>query len=73
MYVFFFKKKPFYNLLRWLKGGHLDVVKFLLEKGADVNFANKEAVTPLWVASQVCFIPLFFASFLCFLIFFEPN
>ena len=38
----------------WLQKGHLDVVKFLIENGAYVHHA-KNNVTPLWIASHVCF------------------
>ena len=32
--------------------GHLSVVKYLLEKGGELNKGNKSGVTPLWVASM---------------------
>ena len=38
----------------------MNVVQFLLEKGAEVDRADNEGRTPLWAASQVCF---FFSSF----------
>ena len=38
-----------------MQQGHLEVVEFLFEKGAIVDQANVEGVTPIWVASQVCF------------------
>ena len=38
------------------QNGHLDIVRFLIEKGAKVDQANNEAVTPLWIASQVRFL-----------------
>ena len=43
------------------QNGHLAVVRFLLEKGAEVDRADNEDRTPLWAASQVCF---FSSSFL---------
>ena len=33
----------------------MDVVKFLVEKGANVHLANNNDVTPLWTASHVSF------------------
>ena len=48
--------------------GHLDVVKFLVEKGADVHHADNKEETPLWVASEVCFLK---SSFYAFCIFFK--
>ena len=38
-----------------MQGGHLKVVEFLFEKGAKVDQADTEIVTPLWIASQVRF------------------
>ena len=32
--------------------GHLEMVKFLIENGADVRKENKDGVTPLSIASQ---------------------
>ena len=56
----FFKKnhksKRFF--LYHLKAGHLNLVKVLLEKGANVAHQATEpyckSKTPLWIASQVC-------------------
>ncbi|CAK9253192.1 unnamed protein product, partial [Sphagnum jensenii] len=40
-------------LHRAAEKGHLDVVKYLVEKGADVKAANKYGYTPLhWAASS---------------------
>ena len=50
------------NMLCCLQEGHLKVVEFLLEKGAKVYRANKKGVTPLWIASCVCFCFLAFLS-----------
>ncbi|PMD56795.1 ankyrin, partial [Hyaloscypha bicolor E] len=39
--------------LYWASGnGHIDVVKLLLEKGADVNAAEQDGQTPLRWASE---------------------
>ena len=38
-----------------MQEGHLNVVKFLVEKGANVHHEDNEGATPLWVASQVRF------------------
>ena len=32
--------------------GHLDVVKYLSESGADINKANNDGVTPVYVAAS---------------------
>ena len=32
----------------------MDVVKFLLEKGAKLDHADKNGVTSIWIASNVC-------------------
>jgi len=34
------------------RGGHLEVVKYLVEAGADVNTTNKQGATPLWWAKH---------------------
>ena len=39
----------------WLQKGHLDVVKFLVEKGANVRWADVCGATSLYAASYVCF------------------
>ncbi|NCD22468.1 MAG: ankyrin repeat domain-containing protein, partial [Spartobacteria bacterium] len=33
------------------KGGHLEIVRFLLERGADVNARNEYGKTPLCLAA----------------------
>ena len=57
--VFFFGKKSHYLWLCCdLQNGRLKVIELLFDKGADVNGADNEAATPLWVASQVRFFLL---------------
>ena len=36
-----------------LQDGHLEVVEFLLEKGAKVDIARSDGVTPLGMAANV--------------------
>lgn len=38
------------------RNGHAEIVKLLLEKGADVNFASMQNVTALKLAHQYCHI-----------------
>ena len=45
-----------------MQEGHLKVVEFLFEKGAEVDQAHVNGVTPLWIASQVFFCFLVFLS-----------
>jgi hypothetical protein len=41
-----------FNLIRAADNGQLEIVKFLVEKGVDVDAATVEGVTPLMYASQ---------------------
>jgi ankyrin repeat protein len=41
-----------FNLIRAADNGQLEIVKFLVEKGVDVDAATQEGVTPLMYASQ---------------------
>ena len=41
----------------------MDIVQFLLEKGAEVDRADRNRRTPLWAASEVCFFFLYYLSF----------
>ena len=45
-----------------LKRGHLEVVQFLIKKGAKVEQETKTGESALWIASQVCFCFLVFLS-----------
>ena len=38
----------------YMQNGHLNLVKFLIEKRADVQHANNQGETPLLIASKVC-------------------
>ena len=60
----FFYYEMFLNLQQHscLKLAHLDVVEFLVEKGANLNHANNDGKTPLWVASSVCCHYYFFCK-----------
>jgi ankyrin repeat protein len=41
-----------FNLIRAADNGHLDIVKFLVERGVDVDATTVDGVTPLMYASQ---------------------
>ena len=45
------------------QNGHLDVVRFLIEKGAEVDRADDEGRTSLWTAAKVYFFSFFFFFF----------
>ena len=57
--MFYFFLSMIYLLTCCFQYGHLEVVKFLFEKGAKVDHADNDGTTPLWIASQVC---LFFCQ-----------
>ena len=44
-----------YLLTCYFQNGRLDVVKFLIEKGAKVDRVDKRDITPLSIASEVGF------------------
>ena len=43
------------------QNGHLEIVEFLIENGAEVDQANKQNQTPLWVAVRVRMYCFFFS------------
>ena len=42
----------FYKIKLYLMQGHLDIVKYLSESGADINIADNDGITPVYVAAQ---------------------
>ena len=46
--------------------GHLEIVEFLIAKGANIHQANNENQTPFWIAAWVWISCFFFRSFLYF-------
>ena len=47
------------------QNGHLKIVEFLFDKGANIDQANCDSLTPLWIAASVwiCYCFFFFLSF----------
>ena len=50
-----------------LQNGHLNLVEFLIEKGANVHHEDWHGIFPLGIASQVCLL------FFLFLIYFKQE
>ena len=71
-FSYFFWKKFANDLLK--QKGHLEIVQFLIEKGANIDQVNYKKQTPLWIAAKVriyCFSFSFsFLSFFCVCVFF---
>ena len=52
---FFFSKKNYFTICAYgLQEGCLEVAKFLIENGAQIDRAEDRGLTPLWTASAVC-------------------
>ena len=40
--------------LMFIQKGHLEIVEFLIAKGANTKMTTNEEASALWIASQVC-------------------